>query len=140
MASDADPIDEANIAASQKAADQALTGIQDGNPFDNWVWKNSLDAFIANAGDPPVRAGVLRNLATLPDETVTPSTSCGPSTLELSAGTAEFESSRIEQLMVNATTGVPVSFASGTPGQAPSATVDDQVSRHTLSDVAAGRL
>jgi hypothetical protein len=122
------------------AAKQAATGqVQAGNLFDNWVWENSQDAIIAGSGNPQVRAGVLRILATLPDVTVTSGTSGGQPTLVLTAGTSEVGYNYSEQLTINATTGVPVSFASGAPGQAPNGTISYQVSRVTTSDIAAGK-
>jgi hypothetical protein len=132
------PTQTANKAAI--AAKQGATGQkQPGNLFDNWVWENSQDAIIAGSSEPQVRAGVLRILATLPDVTVTPGTSGGQPTLVLTAGTAEMGSNYTEQLTINATTGVPVSFASGAPGQTPSGTISYQVSRVTTSDIAAGK-
>jgi hypothetical protein len=131
------PTQTANSAAI--AAKQAATGqVQAGNLFDNWVWEDSQDAIIAGSGDPQVRAGVLRILATLPDVTVTDGTSGGQPTLVLAAGTPELGDGYTEQLTINATTGIPVSFAGGAPGQAPQASVTYQVTRVTLSDVAAG--
>jgi len=128
--------------SASSAANQAATGAPqggNGNLFGNWAWENSQDALIAGSGDPQVRAGVLRILATLPDVTVTSGTSAGQPTLVLSAGTSEVGSGYAEQLTINATTGVPVSFASGAPGQTPSGTISYQVSRVTTSDIAAGR-
>jgi hypothetical protein len=127
--------DPAAIAAKEAATGQP----QGGNLFDNWVWGDSQDALIAGSGDPQVRAGVLRILATLPDVTVKSGTSGGQPTLVLTAGTAEFGGGYTESLTINATTGVPVSFAGGAPGQTPTATVSYQVSRVTTSDIAAGK-
>jgi hypothetical protein len=132
------PTQTANSAAI--AAKEAATGQpQTGSLFDNWVWEDSQDAIIAGSGDPQVRAGVLRILATLPDVSVTPGTSGGQSTLVLTAGAPELGSGYTEQLTINATTGLPVSFTGGAPGQTPSATVTYQVSRVTSSDIAAGK-
>jgi hypothetical protein len=122
------------------AAKEAATGKpQGGNLFDNWVWEDSQDALIAGSGEPQVRAGVLRILATLPDVTVTQGTSSGQPTLVLTAGTAELGDGYQEQLTINANTGIPVSANGGTAGQAPAATVSYHVSRVILSDVAAGK-
>lgn len=129
------PVDGAAAAAKQAATGQP----QVGNVFDNWVWENSQDALIAGSGDPQVRAGVLRILATLPDVTVTPGTSEGQSTLVLAAGSSEMGYNSTEQLTINATTGVPMLSSQGTPGQAPVVTVSYQVSRVTTSDIAAGK-
>ncbi len=132
------PNQTANSAAI--AAKEAATGqLQGGNLFDNWVWEDSQDAIIAGSGDPQVRAGVLRILATLPDVTVTTGTSAGQPTLILASGANEVGPGYAEQLTINATTGIPVSFTGGTPGQPPAATVNYQVTRVTLSDIAAGK-
>jgi hypothetical protein len=128
------------VNSASAAAKQAATGQpQEGNLYDNWVWENSQDAIIASAGQPQVRAGVLLILATLPGVTVTSGTAGGQSTLVLTAGTPEMGYGLFEQLTINATTGVPVSFASGTPGQAPSGTISYQVSRVTTGNIAAGK-
>jgi hypothetical protein len=134
------PTQKVNRAAI--VAKEAATGHKQGggNLFDNWVWEDSQDAIIAGSGQPQVRAGVLRILATLPDVTVTPGESGGQSTLVLTAGTAEMGYGYTEQLTINATTGIPMSFAGGPPGQAPSGTVNYQVTRVTISDIAAGKL
>jgi hypothetical protein len=58
----------------------------------------------------------------------------------LTAGAAEEGPGYSEQLTINATTGIPVSFVGGVPGQAPLTTVNYQVSRVTTGDVAAGKL
>ena len=112
---------------------------QPANRYDNYVWENAQDAIIAGSGQTQVRAGVLRILATLPGVTVTSGTAGGQPTLVLTAGTPEMGSGYTEQLTINATTGVPVSFAGGAPGQTPEVTVGYQVSRVTLSDIAAGK-
>jgi hypothetical protein len=133
------PTQTANSAAI--AAKEAATGqVQAGTLFDNWVWEDSQDALIAGSGESQVRAGVLRILATLPDVTVTNGTSGGQPTLVLTAGTSELGYGYTEQLTINATTGIPVSFAGGVPGQTAQASVTYQVSRVTISDIAAGKL
>jgi hypothetical protein len=110
-----------------------------GTDYDNYVWENSQDALIAGSGDPQVRAGVLRLLATLPDLTVTSGTSGGQPTLVLTAGADETEPGGTEQLTINATTGIPISSASSAPGQALTTAVTYQVSRVTTGDIAAGK-
>ncbi|MGH9045875.1 MAG: hypothetical protein ACRDVW_01010 [Acidimicrobiales bacterium] len=147
MAAAADPgkyIPETTTPQPISAADAAKepgvlhAGELIGTFYDNYVWENSQDALIAGSGDPQVRAGVLRLLATLPDVTVTSGTSGGQPTLVLTAGTDEVGPGYTEQLTINATTGVPESFASGAPSHALSGTVSYQVSRVTTSDIAAG--
>jgi hypothetical protein len=118
-----------DIAAKEKA-----TGVpQVGNLYDNWVWENSQDALIAGSGDPQVRAGVLRILATLPGVTVANGTSGTQPTLVLTAGSLELGYGYTEQLTIDADSGVPIQFVGGSAG-APSATVDYRVSRVTLAD------
>jgi hypothetical protein len=108
-----------------------------GTDYDNYLWENSQDALVAGAGDPQVRAGVLQLLSTLPDVAVTSGTSAGQPTLVLTAGTDEVGD--IEQLTINATTGVPMSLATGAPGQALTTEVTYEVSRVTTSDIASGK-
>ena len=43
-----------------------------------------------------------------------------------------------EQLTINATTGIPISFSGGAPGQPPASRITYRVSRVTLSQVAQG--
>ena len=131
------PAEEA--AAKLKAK---LTGVPagSGSLFDNWAWEDSQDAIIAGAGDPQVRAGVLKILAMLPDVTVTRGTSGGQPTLVLTGGADEVGTGYQEQLTINADTGMPIGFVGGPPNGAPATQVDYQVARVTLSDVAAGQL
>src|SRR5579875_217276 len=100
-----------------------------GTDYDNYVWENSQDALVAGSGDPQVRAGVLRLIATLPDVTVTSGTSGGRSTLVLTAGADEVGAGYTEQLTIDADTGIPISFASGGPGHPLSVGVTYRVSR-----------
>jgi hypothetical protein len=116
------------------AVKEAATGYpQEGSLFDNWVWENSQDALIAGSGDPQVRAGVLRILATLPGVTVTNGTSGNQPTLVLTAGSSELGYGYTEQLTIDAESGVPIQFIGGS-SDAPSGTVDYQVSRVTLAN------
>lgn len=131
------PTQTANSAAI--AAKQAATGYpQAGNLFDNRVWEDAQDAIIAGSGEPQVRAGVLRILATLPGVTVTHGTSGGQPTLVLTAGTPELGSGYSEQLTINADSGVPIQFIGGPAGGTPATTVDYKVSRVTLANLPSG--
>jgi hypothetical protein len=105
--------------------------------LDNYVWENSMDAIVAGSGNPRIRAGVLRLLATLPGITVTHDTTAGQPTLVIAAGQPEVAPGR-ETWIINANTGVPVKFLSGDPSK-PDATIDYSVSRVSLADVKAGR-
>jgi hypothetical protein len=57
----------------------------------------------------------------------------------LTAGTPELGYGITEQLPINATTGIPVSFSGGAAGQTRRGTIAYQVSRVTTSDIAAGK-
>lgn len=121
-------------------AKEKATGMQlmPGSRFDNYAWGDSQDAMIAGAGDPQVRAGVLKILATLPGVTVTQGNSGGTPTLVLTAGSQEFGMNYSEQLTVNAETGMPIEFVGGAPGAQAATTVDYRVARVTLSDIGTG--
>jgi hypothetical protein len=109
------------------------------SPEDDYIWENSQDALIAGSGNPQVRAGVLRILSTLPEVTVTSTTTNGQPTLTLRAGAPAMPGNYQETLVVGAKTGVPVTFTGGVPGQAPGVTVTYQVSRVSMADIAAGK-
>jgi hypothetical protein len=104
----------------------------------NSLWINGTDALNWAGGDPEIRAGVLRLLSTIPGVTVASSTTHGQPTLTITAGPAVFGGTGNEVLTVNATTGLPVSSVSTTPGV--SAGVETyQVSRVTLASIKAGK-
>jgi hypothetical protein len=105
--------------------------------FDNYLWGDSLDALQAGAGNPQVRAGVLRLLATMNDVTVARTTTDGQATLTLTAGGAVFGGGYQEQMIINAGTGVPVSFIGGDPSR-PSVTVTYDVERVATGDLTQG--
>jgi hypothetical protein len=106
---------------------------------DNYIWSDSLDALVAGSGNPQVRAGVLRILSTLREVTVTSTTTNGQPTLTLRAAAPAMPGNYQETLVIGAKTGVPVTFTGGVPGQAPDVTVAYQVTRVTLSKLAAGQ-
>ncbi|WP_433306830.1 hypothetical protein ACQP2F_21850 [Actinoplanes sp. CA-030573] len=80
------------------------------NRTDNWVWGNSLDALCAGAGDPMVRAGVLRLLSTMPEVTVGRGAAGDRATLTLTAGAPAFAPGTTESLTLDASTGEPIRF------------------------------
>ena len=106
--------------------------------INNSLWVNSTDALNWAGGNPEIRAGVLRLLSTIPQVTVANSTTGGQPTLTITAGPAVFGGSGQEVLTVNATTGLPVSSVSTTPG-VPAGVEAYQVSRVTLAAIQAGR-
>jgi hypothetical protein len=127
-------IDKAAIAKKLKALGKSpkeLAAVEESSRFDNWAWEDSQDAITAGAGDPRVRAGVLKILATLPGVTVTDGNADGRATLVLTAGTPEMGPGYTERLTIDAQTGVPIQFVGGPPGH-PATTVDYRVSRVTL--------
>lgn len=114
--------------------------------IDNWVWENSQDALKAGAGNPVVRAGVLRLLSTLPEVTVINTMTAGQPTLTLTdtqppinGGPKGSWPGYVEILIINANTGVPIAFHGGDPAKAPGIVVNYGISRVTLADVAAGK-
>jgi hypothetical protein len=104
----------------------------------NSLWTNSTDALNWAGGNPEIRAGVLRLLSTIPQVTVKDSTTGGQPTLTITAGPAVFGGSGEEVLTVSATTGLPVSSVSTTPG-VPAGVEAYHVSRVTLADIKAGK-
>lgn len=105
---------------------------------DNYIWMDSIDAFAAGAGNPLVRAGILRILSTLPEVTVTNTTTNGQPTLTVTATAPALPANYQESLTIDASSGVPVSFFGGTPGETPDVTETYEISRVTMSDIAAG--
>jgi hypothetical protein len=104
----------------------------------NSVWINSTDALNWAGDDPKIRAGVLRLLSTIPQVTVASSTTDGQPTLTITAGPPVFGGAGNEVLTVNATTGLPVSSVSTTPG-VPAGVETYRVSRVTLASIEAGK-
>jgi hypothetical protein len=102
-----------------------------GNTTDNWVWNNSMDALIAGAGDPVVRAGVLRLLGQMPDVAIKEGTSDGRAVFTLAAGKMIGVDS--ETLTIDAGTGLPIKLvASG-------ATINYTVTRVTVAEIGQGK-
>ena len=107
-------------------------------PVDSWIWHNSVDELQLGAGDPRVRVGVLRLLATLPNVTIADTTTAGHATFTLHAGKPEAGISAYEILVIDARTGAPVSWTLG-PGTHPAeSTTTYQLRRVTISAIAAG--
>jgi hypothetical protein len=101
------------------------------NDTDNWVWNTSMDALRDGAGDPLVRAGVLRLLGQMPEITVKRSTVGSQPVLILTAGAPAVDSP--ESLTVNADTGLPIKYKNDF------VTVNYTVTRVTIADVAKGK-
>jgi len=107
--------------------------------INNALWTNATYALNWAGGSSQTRAGTLRLLSSISAVTVVNSTTDGQPTLTLTAGPAVFGSTGGDEvLIINATTGLPVSSVSN-PG--PSAGVEDyRVSRVTLANIKAGKL
>ena len=106
---------------------------------DNYVWNNSVNALSSGAGDPRVRAGVLRLLSTISGVTVAHSTTSGQPTLTLTAGPEVFDGSGEQVLTVSAKTGMPVKSVFPAEGNLALDVQTFQVSRVTLAGIEAGR-
>jgi hypothetical protein len=124
---------------SVKASGHRDTGKALQADYDNYIWNNCMDALIHQAGNPQVRAGVLRLLATVPEVTVTSSTTNGRATLTLTASPALFGGLTNQVLTIDAKTGIPISTTSTAPGGQQDALVTYQISRVTVADIAAGK-
>jgi hypothetical protein len=132
---------KAEMLGVKAAPGQSLAAAYDKAYTDNWVWSNAITALEAGAGNPQVRAGVLRLLSTVSGVVVTHGTLDGQPTLVVGDvtpggnGIGETEGA----MTLNASTGVPLEYTDGTVGQAPESTTTYQVSRVTVADIAAGK-
>ena len=96
---------------------------------DNRVWTGAMDALIAGAGDPDVRAGVMRLLSTIAAVEL----SDHGATLDIR--NPEFPDGYAETLTVDAQTGVIRKLTGGVPGKTPDVVVDYDIERVTASDI-----
>jgi hypothetical protein len=115
------------------------TGQKLQDDLNNNVWNNSVDALSAGAGNPQVRAGVLRLLSTIKAVSVAHSTAGGQPALTLTAGSALFGGEQKQVLTVNAKTGMPISSVVPAQGKLPQSVQTFKVSRLTVAGVAAGK-
>jgi hypothetical protein len=106
---------------------------------DGMIWDNGMDALLAGAGDPQVRAGVLKLFATIPQITVTSGSLNGKPTLDVTASLLSSNQGLYqEELILDASTGIPLEMVGGNQGQTPSVTVYYTISRVTVADVENG--
>jgi hypothetical protein len=106
---------------------------------DGMIWDNGMDALTAGAGNPQVRAGVLKLFATIPQITTGTGTLNGQQTLDVTASLLSSNSGLYEeQLVLNAETGVPLEMIGGNQGQTPGVTVYYTITRTTVADVENG--
>ena len=136
----------AQMPAALRQKLQQLQAAQAANPVtpkmsqaNGMIWDNSMDALQAGAGDPNVRAGVLKLLATIPQISVTQGTLNGQPTLNLTAALLKSSSGVYdEDLVIDANTGIPVEFIGGNVGQTPGVTVYYSISRVTVASIENG--
>ncbi len=102
----------------------------------NRLWITCMDALIAGAGRPDVRAGALRLLASVPSTGVADAEVDGRRALAVSS--KAFGDGYEERLLLDAGTGVPLRFEGGVPEAEPSVVVTYEVSRVDAADVAGG--
>lgn len=106
--------------------------------IDNSLWTAATIALSWGAGDPEIRAGVLRLVSTIPEVNVADSTAGGQPTLTITAGPAVFGGDGEQVLMINARTGMPISSVVTGRGM-PTSVETFRVSRVTLADIKAGK-
>ncbi len=103
---------------------------------DNMVWINSIDALSAGAGDTEVRAGVLRLMSTIDGVSFKESTTAGTLTLTFTEGKSASGTTTVQQLVIDARTGMPVASTTKTTGQdAESSRSTFAVTRVKISDL-----
>jgi hypothetical protein len=116
-----------------------LTPAQKQEQTDNFIWMNATDALTAAPGNPQVRAGVLRLMATMPKVEVTQTTTAGQPTLTLADSWPLLaDPGLVESLVINASTGFPIAMFNRDPGQPLNVTYY-HTSRVTLANVEAGQ-
>ena len=122
-------------ARAQKLAAAKKAGIDVGKPAsprsldNNRVWIGSMDALIEGAGDPQVRAGVMRLMATMPEVKITQ----GDGTLTLTQ--TDFPRGYQEALVVDDKTGVITKMTGGVAGRTPDVVVSYDIKRVMASEV-----
>jgi hypothetical protein len=132
---------KAELLGVKAAPGQSLAAAYDKAYIDSWVWGDATDALEAGAGNPQVRAGVLRLLSTVSGVVVTHGTLDGQPTLVVGDVTPSFNGQgRSEAVMtLNASTGIPLKYTDGTVGKTPDSTTTYKVSRVTVAGIAAGK-
>jgi hypothetical protein len=132
---------KARLLGVKAAPGQSLAAAYDKAYIDSWVWGDATDALEAGAGNPQVRAGVLRLLSTVAGVVVTHGTLDGQPTRVVGDVTPSPNGHGRSEAVVtlNASTGVPLKYTDGTVGKKPDTTTIYQVSRVTVADIAAGK-
>jgi hypothetical protein len=122
-------VDAKSIAIKDKAVGTKTNIADIPNYTDNAVWANSQEALKSGAGDPKVRAGVIKLVSQIPSVRVTEGTLKGQPTFTLTAGRGVTVDGD-ESLVINADSGLPIKFTMD------GLTINYGVQRVTLADVA----
>jgi hypothetical protein len=132
---------KAEMLGVKAAPGQSLAAAYDKAYMDSWVWSNATDALEAGAGNPLVRAGVLRLLSTVSGVVVTHGTLDGQPTLVVGDVTPSLNGNGTSEgaMTLNATTGVPLEYTDGAVGKTPDSTTTYEVSRVTVANILAGK-
>jgi hypothetical protein len=132
---------KAELLGVTPAPGQSLAAAYDQAWIDSWVWSDATDALEAGAGNPQVRAGVLRLLSTVSGVVVTNGTLDGQPTLVVGDVTpgVNGDGSSEAAMTLNADTGIPLEYTDGPVGQTPDTSTTYQVSRVTIANILAGR-
>jgi hypothetical protein len=123
-------------AMAEKLAAAKKAGIKVGPPAsrrsqgNNRVWIGAMDALIQGAGDPQVRAGVMKLMATMPDVV---KVTQGDGSLTITQ--TDFPDGYTEALVVDDRTGVLTKMIGGVAGRTPEVIVDYDIKRVTASDI-----
>jgi hypothetical protein len=133
---------KARLLGVKPAPGQSLAAAYDKAFTDSWVWGDATDALEAGAGNPQVRAGVLRLLSTVSGVVVTHGTLDGQPALVVSDVTPGGNGNGKSEatMTLDASTGIPLKYTDGQVGQAPDSTTTYQVTRVTVAGIAAGKL
>jgi hypothetical protein len=135
--------------ARQRMAAADLVGASPPDParVDQEIWENTSTLFADAAGDNRLRSGILRLWAGLPGVTVTRTSTGAERTLTVTSGAPEAPTGVLsddrDTWVVDATTGIPVSFSStvtsAPPGQTAGYAATFRLSRVSAADIADAR-
>ena len=125
------------IAAMEKVTENPRPPRTRSQREDEVIWGSGMNALLAGAGRTDVRAGVFALLATVPSVHVDEKAVAGGRKL-LALKATYFSDGYVEELDVDAETGVPLQFIGGNPGEEPGVIVDYTVTRETAATYARG--
>ncbi|GAA4237023.1 hypothetical protein GCM10022254_48010 [Actinomadura meridiana] len=129
--------EKAKAAGKKYVSPKPKTPAEKKEIIDNRIWMNTADALVAAPGDPQVRAGALRILATMPNVKVAKTTTAGRPTLTLTDRWT-IGADSVEKLVIDARTGQPISMFSG-GSDMKSVTIYYHNTRVKIADIATGK-